>query len=190
VNELDTAQTAKKPLISTIISMMVSPAKALKSSVAKVPWYFSVAVSALAFGLFFFQTGFDLYKTGQKGFSFALFSAGAGIAYGLIIIPLLGGILWLIMKLVKTEKSISWAISSFCLSYSGAMIYGVLGILFSVVLGWKTAVAFGITGVLWATGPIIATIREMTKEKSALGIVLATIIGAIILFSWSLFAAL
>lgn len=187
---MDNADTAKKPLVSTVISMMISPAKALKSSVAKVPWYFSVTVSAIAFGLFFFQTGFDLYRTGQKDFGFAVFSAGAGIIYGLLVIPLLGGILWGVLKLLKTDKSISWAISSICLSYSGAMIYGVTGIVFSVLFGWKTAVAFGITGVLWATGPIIATVREMTKEKGVLGIILATLMGTVILFSWSLFARL
>jgi hypothetical protein len=189
VKRLDTAEV-RKPLISTIISMMVSPAKALKSSVAKVPWYFSIAVSASAFGLFFFQTGFDLYRTGQKGFGFALLSAGTGVVYGLVVIPLLGVILWIILKALKTEKDIGWAISSFCLSYSGALIYGILGILFSIAFEWRTAIAFGVTGVLWATGPIIATIREMTNDKSVLGIVLATLVGVVVLFTWSLFAAL
>jgi hypothetical protein len=183
-------ETAKKPFINTVLSMMVSPARAIKTSVDKIPWYFSVAVSGLAFGLFFFQTGLDLYKTGQKGFGFALLSAGTGVAYGLLVIPLLGWLLWLVLKMTKSDKTMSWTISSFCLSYSGAMIYGILGIVFSLVFGWKTAVAFGITGVIWATGPIIATIREVTKGNSTLGIILATIIGAIVLFTWSLFAGI
>ena len=183
-------EQTKKPFVSTILSMMVSPAKALKTSVDKIPWYFSLMVSGLAFGLFFFQTGLDLYKTGQKGLGFALLSAGTGVAYGLIVIPLLGLLLWLVLKMTKTDKTMKWTISSFCLSYSGAMIYGILGIIFSLTFGWKTAIAFGITGVIWATGPIVATIREMTKGNTALGVFLATLIGAIVLFTWSLFAGI
>jgi len=34
-------------------------------------------------------------------------------------------------------------------------------------LGCRTSIAFGVTGVLWATGPIIMSIREMSGGKSA-----------------------
>ncbi|KJS21673.1 MAG: hypothetical protein VR72_09250 [Clostridiaceae bacterium BRH_c20a] len=177
----------KTPIFRTIISMMISPATALKSAVAGIPWFFSLGVSALAFAFFFMQTGLDLYKTGQKGLQFVMLSAGAGIVYGITVIPLLGAIIWVILKLTKSDKSIGWAISSFCLSYSGALIYGICGILFSFVFGWKTSIAFGVTGVLWATGPIIMSIREMTGGKSTLSIPLATIAGAVVLFTWSFF---
>lgn len=187
---MESAASAKRPLFGTVLSMMVSPAKALKESVGKIPWFFSAAVSAMAFGLFFFQTGFDLYKTGQRGFGYALLSAGTGLAYGLVAIPLLGALIWIISKAAKTDKSLKWTVSSICLSYSGALVYGILGIVFSLAFGWKTAVAFGITGVLWATGPIIATIREMTNGKTTLGIVLATLAGAAVLFSWAMFVRL
>lgn len=180
-------ENEKPPLFRTILSMMMTPAVALKSGISAIPWYFSLAVSATAFGLFFFQTGFDLYKTGQQTLSFALLSAGVGVIYGLTVIPLLGAFIWGVLKITKSDKKLSWAISSFCLSYSGALIYGMMGILFSLFLGWKTAVAFGVTGVIWATGPIIASIREMTGEKSVLSIVLATSVGVVVLFTWSFF---
>lgn len=181
----------KKPsLFRTMISMMISPGSALKTAISGIPWFFSLAVSALAFGLFFLQTGFDLYKTGQKDLSFALMSAGAGAVYGLTVIPLLGVIIWSILKLLKSEKNMKWAVSSFCLSYSGALIYGILGIIFSFLFGWKTAISFGVTGVLWATGPLIVSIREMAGGKSVLSITLATLVGAAVLFSWSFFGQL
>ena len=149
-----------------------------------------MVISALAFGMFFLQTGLDLYKTGQKGFSYLLMSGGVGLLYGLIGIPLIGALIWVILKAMKTEKGIKSAISSFCLSYSGALIYGALGLIFSLALGWKTSVAFGVTGVLWAIGPMIVTIREMTGGKNSLSIPIATLVSVVVLISWSAFGNL
>lgn len=177
----------KPTVIKTIISMMISPASVLKSAILGIPWFFSLAVTAVAFGLFFLQTGLDLYKTGQKSIEFAILSAGAGVVYGITVIPLLGALIWCILKLAKSDKSIGWAISSFCLSYSGALIYGICGLIFSFLIGWRTSIAFGVTGVLWATGPIIVSIREMTGGKSVFSIPLATFVGIVVLFTWSFF---
>jgi hypothetical protein len=182
-------EQAKPSLFRTIFGMMINPAAALRGAFAN-KWYLSAGVSALAFGLFFVQTGLDLYKTGQKEMGFVILSAGTGIAYGLVVIPLLGAVIWVILKAAKTDKSLLAAVSAFCLSYSGALIYGVLGIIFSLALGWKTAVAFGITGVLWAIGPMIFAIRELTGGKNALSVPLATAVGAVVLISWSLLSSM
>lgn len=180
--------TNNKPsLFRTIISMMISPASAVKTAVAGTKWYFSLAVSALGFGLFFLQTGLDLYKTGQKGIDFVWLSALSGLLYGIIIIPFLGALAWVILKLLKTEKDLKWAVSSFCLSYSGALVYGILGLLFSMLFGWKTSIAFGVTGVLWAIGPMIIAVREMTGGNNKISIIIVTIFSSIVLLSWSLF---
>ena len=176
-------------LIRTIFGMMVSPAGAIKGALSS-KWYVSVAVSALAFGLFFIQTGLDLYKTGQKDMSFVILSLGTGVFYGLLVIPLLAGIIWLILKISKIRIGLLQVVSSFCLSYSGALIYGLLGIGFSIVLGWKTSVAFGVSGVLWAIGPMIITIRELTGGKNSLSVPMATLVSAIVLISWSTFGNL
>jgi len=177
----------KQSLLRTIFGMMINPSGVIKNAMLSTKWYLSVIISAVAFGLFFIQTGLDLYKTGQKGIDFVYFSAGTGVLYGMIAIPVIGFFIWIILKLTKSDKSLKTTISSFCLSYSGALIYGLLGIVFSVVLGWKTSVAFGVTGVLWAIGPMIIVIREMTDGKNALSIPIATAVSAIVLISWSLF---
>lgn len=180
----------KKPsLIRTIFGMMINPAGALRGALSG-KWYQAVAVSALAFGLFFAQTGLDLYKTGQKGWTFILLSVAAGIAFGLVVIPLIAVIMWIILKVAKTDKSLLQAVSAFCLSYSGALIYGILGLIFSLAMGWKTSIAFGASGVLWAIGPMMFTIRELTGGKNALSVPLATLVSAAVLFSWSLFGNL
>ncbi|MBU7006563.1 hypothetical protein [Phosphitispora fastidiosa] len=182
-------EQTKPSLFRTIVGMMINPAGALRGAFSN-KWYLSAGVSALAFCLFFVQTGLDLYKTGQKEMDFVLISAGAGVAYGLVMIPLLGAVMWLILKAARTDKSLMQAISAFCLSYSGALIYGLLGIVFSLALGWKTSVAFGVTGVLWAIGPMMFTIRELTGGKNALSVPLATAVGAAVLISWSIFGNL
>jgi len=170
-----------------LLATMLNPAFVLKSSLSHIPWYYSLAVSASAFLLFFLQTGLDLYKTGQKGLGFVFWAAGTGALYGALVIPVLGVLLWLALRMVKAEKGVSWAVSSFCLSYSGALVYGILGLLFSLLLGWRTSIAFGVTGVLWATGPLITAVREMTGGKTALAVILSSFVGAVILYTWSFF---
>lgn len=180
---------AKPSLFRTIFGMMINPAGALRGALSE-KWYLSLVVSALAFGLFFVQTGLDLYKTGQKEWTFVLLSVVTGIAYGLVVIPLIAVIMWIILKVAKTDKSLLQAVSAFCLSYSGALIYGILGLVFSLAMGWKTSVAFGATGVLWAIGPMMFTIRELTGGKNTLSVPLATLVSAVVLISWSMFGNL
>lgn len=171
--------------IRTVMNMMFSPGTALKNAVAQTPFYFSILVSAVAFGLFFLQTGLDLYRTGQQPIRFVIAIVFVGVAFGAVAVPAISTIIWSISKLFGCEKTVKWAISSFCLSYSGALVYCIIGILTSTFLGWRTAVAFGVTGVLWAIGPMIATIREMIGGKIMVCVMLATLMGTVVLFCWS-----
>ncbi|NPV91267.1 MAG: hypothetical protein HPY50_10910 [Firmicutes bacterium] len=178
-------ENTRQSLFRTIFGMMINPSGTLKNALLSTKWYYSAAISAIAFGLFFGQTGLDLYKTGQKGVGFVLLSGAAGLLYGLLVIPLLGVIIWSLLKLSHSKQDVTETIASFCLSYSGALVYGTLGIIFSLALGWKTAVVFGVTGVLWATGPMIVAVRELTGGKNAFSIPIATVVGVIVLVSWS-----
>lgn len=187
------SQEALKPKSGhffTIFSMMMNPSKALKDAVLGSKWYLGVFVSTAAFCLFFLQTGLDLWKTGQKGLDFVFFSAGVGAAYGLVAIPAVSVVAWVLLKAFKSDKGFKWTIASFCLSYSGALIYGTLGMIFSLFFQWRTAVAFGVTGVLWAIGPMIITVRAMTGGKIAVSVPVATIFSALVLLSWAYFGQL
>lgn len=82
--------------------------------------------------------------------------------------------------------TIDWAISSFALGYSATLVYALIGLFFSLALGWKTAVAFGVTGVLWALSPTMFTIRQMSGDRIAFSIALTTLCGAVLLFGWAL----
>jgi len=183
-------ENGQPSLFKTVLGMMINPSATLKSALLNTKWYFSLAISALAFGLFFVQTGLDLYKTGQQGFGFVLLSALGGMVYGMLAIPLIGFFIWALLKLFRSNNDLQTTIASFCLSYSGALVYGICGIIFSLFLGWKTSVAFGVTGVLWAIGPMIVAIREMTGGKNGLSIPIATLVSAIVLISWSFFGTI
>jgi len=179
----------KQSLFRTVFAMMINPKEAMKG-ISETKWYFSMIISGLAFCLFFLQTGLDLYKTGQKGIKFVILSAGAGLAYGMLIIPIISFIVWVFLKVIKSDKGLLWTVSSFCLSYSGALIYGCLGLIFSLFLGWRTSVAFGVSGVLWAVGPMIVTAREMTGGKISVSVPVATIFSALVLVSWAFWGSI
>lgn len=179
-------EKTRTSMIRTVFGMMINPAGTVRQAVSGTRWYLALVVSALAFGLFFGQTGLDLYRTGQKEFSYLLLSIGIGLAYGLLFIPLLAAAAWLVLKAARNDLSIGNAVASFCLSYSGALVYGIVGLAFSLALGWKTSVAFGVAGVLWATGPMMIAVRELSSGRKGLGIPIATVIGAIVLATWSL----
>ncbi len=177
-------------LFRTVFGMMMSPSATIRDAVRSTHPAFSLGVSSLAFGLFFLQTGLDLYRVGQKGMTFVVFSLVAGLLYGVVIIPLIGLIGYGMLKTVKTEWTLSSAVSSFCLSYSSALVYGAIGLVFSLALGWRTAVAFGVSGVLWAIGPLILSVREMTDNDLRISILLVTLFSSVVLLSWSVFSGL
>jgi len=115
-------ENTKQSLFRTIFGMMINPSGTVKNALLSTKWYFSVVISALAFGLFFVQTGLDLYKTGQKGLDFVWLSGAVGVFYGLLTIPLIGFFIWIMLKLSRSNRNIKETVSSFCLSYSGALV--------------------------------------------------------------------
>jgi len=180
----------KKLPFGAIFKMMIRPMEMVNGKIDKIPWMFSLLVSGGAFGLFFLLTGLDLFKTGQKGFVFVLLSVISGFAYGLLIIPIFGSVGWLIMKLFKTDKSLTWTIKSLCMSYGSGLIYGLVGLVFSLFFNWKVSIAFGMTGALWAIGPMFYTFRKMSRDRISISLILSTIIGAAVIYSWSFFGSI
>lgn len=168
------------------LTMMLNPGAVLKKTVSKIPWPFSLSISALAFMLFFMQTGLDLMRIGLKDIKFVLLLSFEGFLFGSVGIALLAVIAWGLTKVFKGNKSIGWAISAFGLGYCSTLIFTILGLFFSLVLHWNTSVAFGVTGVLWATGPMIASIKEMSRGSTTLSVIVATICSGLLLLGWSL----
>jgi len=179
--------TAKRPNpFRAALAMMINPGAVLHKAVAGIPWPFSLSISALAFMLFFMQTGLDLMRIGLKTSGFVVLLSVEGLLFGSLGVALLGALAWGITRLFKGKKSLSWVLSAFGMGYFSTLIFTLLGMFFSIFLHWNTSVAFGVSGVLWATGPMIASIREMSRDNTSLSVILATICSGLLLLGWVL----
>lgn len=169
---------------SSILPMMFNPASFVENRLKDANLFFSLLVPALGFGLFFAQTGLDLFKTGQKPMNFVYTVTAAGVVYGALFVPFLGVLLWIFLKIARSKVSFKETISAMCLSYSGLLVYTLFGMIFSPLLNWRTSVVFGVSGVVWSMGTLMGTIRQLSNGKTALSVFLATIFGVLVLFSW------
>lgn len=177
---------AVQPRWKIALSMIINPGEVVKNQMSQVPWPFSLLVSGLSFTLFFLQTGLDMLRTGQISTSTVVLITMLGLVYGTVGIALIAAMAWALAQGSERAYTIDWAISAFALGYSATLVYALLGVIFSLAFGWKTAIAFGVTGVLWALRPTLFTVRQMSGDRIAFSIALATLCGAILLFGWAL----
>lgn len=172
----------------TALGMMLNPGLIVREAMGHVSWQYSLMVSGLAFTFFFLQTGLDLMRSGHSGVGQVIALGAMGAIYGSLGVALIAQIACLITKAFGNKHSVKWVISAFGLSYSSTLIYALIGLLFSLFLQWNTSVAFGVSGVLWALGPMIATIKEMTGGRLWVSITCATLCGGLLLFGWVILA--
>lgn len=174
------------PRWKSALKMIVNPGDVVKRQMSKVPWPYSLSISGLAFGLFFLQTGIDMLRAGQIDYSTVILITMLGIVYGTAGLALVALLAWSLARGSERQYDIAWAVSAFALGYSATLVYALIGLIFSLMFGWHTAVAFGVTGVLWALRPTIMTIRQMSGERVGFSIAVSTVCGAVLLFGWSL----
>ena len=178
-------QQLKVPHWKTALTMIINPGEVIKKQMSTVPWPFSIGVSGLAFMLFFTQTGLDMMRSGQIEIGTMVIISILGILYGTAGVAIIAAIAWAITKMAGNKYTMGWTISSFALSYSATLVYSIMGLIFSLWLGWQTAVAFGVTGVLWALRPTIYIVRQMTGDRAWLSVAVATLCGALLLLGWA-----
>lgn len=174
------------PQWKSALNMIINPGEVVKNQMVKIPWPYSLMISGLTFSLFFLQTGLDMMRNGQIGISIVILITMLGLVYGTAGIALLAVLVWALSQAAKRNITMGWTISSFALGYSPAFVYALSGLIFSLAWGWRTAVAFGVTGVLWALRPTLFTIKQMSGERVAFSIAMTTLCGAILLVGWSL----
>lgn len=182
---MNTLAPIETPRWKTALNMIINPGEVVKSQMSRIPWPYSIIISGLSFTLFFLQTGLDMFRSGQIEMSTVVLIAMLGLLYGTVGVALIAVMAWALSQAAERAYTIDWAISSFALGYSATLVYALSGIVFSLALGWKTAVAFGVTGVLWALRPTLFTIRQMSGDRVAFSITLATLCGAILLMGWA-----
>lgn len=176
----------KQSQLRTVLTMIANPGEVIKNQMIRVPWPYSILISGLAFTLFFLQTGIDLFRAGTIGVDWVILIAMIGLIFGTVGVVLLAMLIYLVVQAGKRDLTPGGVIANFALGYTVTLVYSLCGLLFSLAFSWNTAVAFGITGVLWALRPTLFTIKQMSGEATALSVVLTTLCGAIMLFGWGL----
>jgi hypothetical protein len=172
----------------SILLMMVSPGQLLAQGLGKISWPFALSVSGAAFALFFFQTGLDRLHINTVSLGRCGLLALLGAAYGTAGIAAIGLVAWALSKFIGGDQPPGWVIRAVALSYSSALVYGAAGLVFNLVFKWNTSLAFGVTGVLWALGPMMAVFRQLSKGKIVGSVILATFCGALVLLGWGALA--
>lgn len=165
-------------------AVAVNPGGVLKAQLQSYPVTWALGVSGSAFLLLFVQSGLDLNRSGQVGLAQVLGLAMLGVGLGTAGVALLATIAWLLAHPFGRNRPLGWAIRAFALAYSPALIYGILGVGANLILGWNTAVAFGVTGFLWAIGPMLMTTQEMTEDHTSVSYLIATLCGGLMLVAW------
>ncbi len=182
---MSTVATEEIPRWKTAMNMIINPGEVVKSQMSRVSWPYSILVSGISFALFFLQTGMDMLRTGQIERGTVALITLLGLFYGTVGIALIATLVWALSRAGERGYGIGWAISAFALGYSAALVYAVAGIVFSMFFHWNTAVAFGVTGILWALRPTLFTIKQMSGEQTAFSVAMSTFCGAIVLLGWA-----
>ncbi|MEW6555542.1 MAG: hypothetical protein AB1384_14810 [Actinomycetota bacterium] len=183
---MDAAGVSASSSFRSAFSMILNPAQAVKGALESVPWVYSLAISGMAFTLFFLQTGLDMYRVGTASTRAAVGFTFLGTALGTAGVALVATLAWAASRPLGGDRSLQWTIRAFCLAYTPTIIFCTVGLVFNLAVGWNTAIAFGITGVLWALYPILAICREMTGEKLWASMAISTVCGALVLSAWAL----
>ena len=176
--------TKRPGLLRTVLSVMIDPGSLLKSRLPETGFGVALGVSGLAFLLFFLQTGLDRAREGQIGGKTVVVFSLVGLAFGTVGVAIIGLVGWTGARLLGGKGSLGEAIRAFGLAYSPTLIYATVGLVFNLLLGWNTAVAFGVTYLLWALGPMIVALKEMVGGRSGAAAALATICGFLVLLGW------
>jgi hypothetical protein len=175
--------TSKRP---KLLAVMFNPGGLNQEQLSTVKWSLVLLIPGLAFALFFMQTGLDQMKVGSLDGTDTFLLTMLGLLYGTVGVTLISLVAWAGTRLFGGKTTIANSIRLLALAYSPTLIYVSLGILANLMFDWRTTVAFGVTGVLWAIGPMITGLRKMTGGKTTVSVILATICGALLLLGWSI----
>jgi hypothetical protein len=181
---LSAPASTRSGLLRTVLGMMINPGGLLKSRLAETGFGAALGISGLAFLLFFLQTGIDRARVGQIGIGAVAAMGFIGLVYGTAGVAIIGFVGWAGARLLGGKGSIGEAIRAFGLAYSPTLVYAAMGLFFNLLFGWNTAVAFGVTGLLWALGPMIAALKEMVGGRNGAAAGLATVCGLLLLLGW------
>lgn len=165
--------------------MITSPGQTISHHLQGLHWGYALAVPGIAFVLLFLQTGLDLQRAGKIDNTGVLYVTLKGLAMGTAGMLVIAAVIWAGSKLWGNTNSIAHAVRTTGLAFCATLLYSLCGLIINLSLQWNTAVAFGVTGLLWALSPVSAAVKQFTNEKTAPAVVLTTLCGALLLAGWA-----
>jgi hypothetical protein len=163
---------------------LFDPAGLIAGSLAGFGMMSALGVSGLAFAAISLQAALDLSRSGSWDTSALGLLVLRGILLGTVGLAAVAALAWVLSRPFATTQSLGWTVRAFGGAYGNALIYGLFGLLLNLLLGWNTSVSCGVTGLLWALGPLFGSLRELTGQRAGPAALLATFCGAAMLFGW------
>jgi hypothetical protein len=186
--DADMPVAGRPALWRVVFATMAAPGEILRRHAAALPAPLALGVSATALALFFAQTGIDLHR-GQPWDGAALAALGVLTASGALLgsagVALLAAVAWLLTRPFGGGASLAWTLRAFALAFSPTLIYGACGLIAQLAFGWPAALAFGVTGYLWALGPLHAAISELSGGRAVVDAILTSVLGGLLLLAWA-----
>ncbi|AEE95509.1 hypothetical protein [Mahella australiensis] len=166
------------------LSAVFNPSALISEHFENVPWPFAFSVSGFCFLLLFLQTGIDRLRAGTAMYFEVFQLVVVGTLFGTLGIFIIALIASVISKLFGSKWGIGQSMRAVALSYGSALAYMIIGIIINLIFKWNTAVAFGVTGMLWTMGPLYGVFRNMVGEKTIPSIIITAVCGSLVLFGW------
>lgn len=186
----DAATQTSMPLWRSLAGVMLDPGGAVRRGLGDIGPAQALAVSATAFTLFFLQSGLDRVRAGTIDGTGAALLTLAGLGFGSLGVGLVALVAWSGVRVLGGTIAAVDALKAFALCYTPTLVYTLLGIACNLAFGWNTALAFGVTGVLWSLGPLTGAVREMLGGRLWPALTVSTLCGVLILYAWSRLGAL
>lgn len=168
------------------LAALLDPASLLTRGFGGFGPLLALSVSGLAFATISLQAALDLDRIGRVPPGGALLIVLRGALLGTLGVALVGLLAHALTRAGGAARPLAQTLSAVALAYGGALVYGLVGLLLNLTLGWATAVSSGLTGLLWSLGPLFAVLRELSGGRVGLAATLATLGGSALLFGWVL----
>lgn len=143
----------------------------------------ALLLSTLAFTTISLQAALDLARSRGDGMAELAALVLRGALLGSVGVAALALAAWLLARPFG-GASPATALRAVGGAYASALVYGLVGLGLNLFLGWNTAVSCGVTGLLWALGPLFLALRELAGGRAGVAALLSTLCGSAMLLGW------
>lgn len=164
-------------------SVIVDPASLVARHLDGLGVPAALLLSTLAFTTISLQAALDLARSRGDGPAELAGLVLRGGLLGSVGVALLA-LVALLLTRPFGSASPSTALRAVGGAYASALVYGLVGLALNLGLGWNTAVSCGVTGLLWALGPLFLALRELAGGRAGVAALLSTLCGSGMLLGW------